>query len=155
MFICNSNLAIMTLKLFRAVWFLSMLIVMANLLYVYAGLPEQVSLTEGAEAYSVGREQLFYSAMALIALANVMVYLFSKKLAPSEDFRTWLHGQVITLNIFFIIGMSFIGLYNSAEKFDFGRIGFIIYSSVGLVGLWATGWPIYLVTKKFIAKQVV
>lgn len=156
MFICNSNLAIMTLKLFKGVWFLSMLVVLGNLLYVYAGLPEQVSLMEeGLETYSVGKEQLFYSAMALIALANVMVYLFSKKLAPKEDFRSWLHGQVITLNIFFVIGMSFIGLYNSAERFDFSRIGFIIYSSVALVGLWATSWPVYLVVKKFIAKQPV
>src|SRR5688572_20628499 len=147
----------MTLKLFRAVWFLSMLIVMANLIYVYAGLPELVSLAEPASGMdlSIGKEQLFYSAMALMALVNVLVYLFSKKLTPDEDFRTWLHGLVIAVNIFFIIGMSFIGLYNSAEKFDFSRIGFIIYSSVGLVGLWATGWPVYVVVKKLLAKQPV
>ncbi len=146
----------MTLKLFKAVWFLSMLVVLANLLYVYAGLPEQVNLLEdGVETYSVDREQLFYVAMAVIALANVLVYLFSKKLAPDEDFRTWLHGQVITLNIFFIIGMSFIGLYNSTERFDFSRIGFIIYSSVGLVVLWALSWPIYQISRKLKAKQTV
>ncbi len=156
MFICNSNLTIMTLKLFRAAWFLSMLAVLANLLYVYASLPELVSLMEKEiETYSVGREQLFYTAMAVTAFANVMVYLFSKKVTPREDFRTWLHGQVITLNIFFIIGMSFISLYNSAEHFDFSRIGFIIYSSVGLVVFWALGWPIYLIGRKFIAKQAV
>src|SRR5687768_9146301 len=134
MFICNSNLIIMALKLFKAIWFLSMLSVLGNLMYVYAGLPEEVSLMEGGTLL-IGREPLFYTAMGVIALANVMVYLFSKKLTPREDFRSWLHGLVITLNIFFIIGMSFIGLYNSAEKFDFARIGFIIYSSVGLVGL--------------------
>lgn len=131
-----------------------MLAVLGNLMYVYAGLPEEVSLNED-RTLLIGREPLFYIAMGLIALANVMVYLFSKKLTPKEDFRAWLHGLVITLNIFFIIGMSFIGLYNSAEKFDFARIGFIIYSSVGLVGLWATSWPVYLVVKKFLAKQPV
>lgn len=152
----DSNLVIMTLKIFKAVWFLSVMVVLANLLYVYAGLPEQVSLIEEeAETLSVGKEQLFYSAMAVIALANVIVYLFSKRLAPNEDFRIWLHGQVITLNIFFIIGMSFIGLYNSTERFDFSRIGFIIYSSIGLVALWALSWPIYQISKKFIAKQAV
>ncbi len=133
-----------------------MLIVLANLMYVYAGLPEEVILMDyEAEGFAIGKEQLFYSAMALIALANVLVYLFSKKIAPAEDFRTWLHGLVVTLNIFFVIGMSFIGLYNSSEKFDFSRIGFIIYSSVGLVGLWATSWPVYLVVKKVLAKQLV
>jgi len=93
--------------------------------------------------------------MCLIALANVMVYLFSRNLAPGEDFRIWIHGLVISLNIFFIIGMSFIGLYNSAEHYDFNRLGFIIYSSVGLFVLWAISWPIYLVVRKRTAKQTV
>jgi hypothetical protein len=144
----------MTLKLFKAIWFLSMLAVFANLLYVYASLPEQVSLMEeGVETYAViGREQLFYSAMVVIALANVMVYLFSKSIAPDENFRTWLHGLVITLNIFFIIGLSFISLYNSVEKFDFSRIGFIIYSSVILVVVWALSWPVYSISRKLMSK---
>ena len=130
-----------------------MLAVFANLLYVYASLPEHVSLMEdGVEAYSIGREQLFYSAMAVIVIANVMVYLFSKTISPDEDFRTWLHGLVITLNIFFIIGMSFISLYNSAENFDFSRIGFIIYSSVVLVVIWALSWPVYSQTRKLRSK---
>ena len=152
----DSNLTIMTLKLFKAAWFLSMLAVLGNLLYVYASLPEQVILIENlTDPLSVGREQLFYVAMAVIAMANVIVYLFSKKLMPQEDFRTWLHGLVMTLNIFFIIGMSFISLYNSAEHYDFGRIGFIIYSSVGLIVLWAISWPIYLLGKKITSKQAV
>ena len=146
----------MTLKLFRAVWFFSMLIVLGNLMYVYAGLPEEITLfDDGITPMIVGRESFFYVAMTLIAVCNVLVYLFSKKLTPREDFRSWVHGQVITLNIFFVIGMSFIGLYNSAERFDFERIGFIIYSSVGLVGLWAASWPIYLVVKKFMPKEAV
>lgn len=146
----------MVLKIFKGVWFLSMLAVLANLLYIYASLPEQVSLMEdGVEVYSVGREFLFYIALAVIALANVMVYLFSKSLTPDEDFRTWIHGLVITLNIFFIIAMSFISLYNSTERFDFNRIGFIIYGSVGLVALWVIGWPVYRIFRKPTAKAVV
>ena len=146
----------MTLKLFKAGWFLSMLAVLGNLLYVYASLPEVVSLVEeGVETFSVGKEQLFYTAMTVIALANVIVYLFSKKLMPREDFRIWLHGLVMTLNIFFIIGMSFISLYNSAEHYEFSRIGFIIYSSMGLVVLWAISWPLYLFGKRLTSKQAV
>lgn len=143
----------MTLKLFKAIWFLSMLAVFANLLYVYASLPEQVSLMEeGVETYAIGREQLFYSTMFVIVLANVMVYLFSKTIAPDEKFRSWLHGLVITVNVFFIIGLSFISLYNSVEKFDFSRIGFIIYSSVILVVVWALSWPVYSVSRKLKSK---
>lgn len=133
-----------------------MLAVLANLLYIYASLPEQVGLMEeGLEVISVGREFLFYTALGVIALANVMVYLFSKSLTPDEDFRAWIHGLVITLNIFFIIAMSFISLYNSTERFDFSRIGFIIYGSVGLVALWVISWPVYRIFRKSIAKPAV
>lgn len=146
----------MIVKIFSALRFLSMLAVLGNLLYVYASLPEQVVVfEEGVESISVGRDTLFYSAMVIIALVNVLVYLFSKKLAPSDDFRTWLNGLVMVLNIFFIIAMSFIGIYNSAEKYDFSSIGFIIYSSFGLVVLWMAGWPVYLIGKKFLAQSEV
>lgn len=133
----------MILKIFKAVWFLSMLAALANLLYVYAGLPEEVAVYEdGQDVYYAAREGLFYAAMMTLAVLNVLVYLFSKKLTPSENFRTWLHGLVTTFNIFFVIGFSFVGLYNSSEKFDFSRIGWVIYSSVGLILVWMAGWPI-------------
>jgi hypothetical protein len=144
----------MILKVFKAVWFLSLLGVMANLMYVYAGLPEQVSVAEegGATAYVMEKETLFYSALAFILILNLLVFLFSKSLTPSESFRTWLHGLVITLNIFFVVGFSFIGLYNSAEHFDYTRIGSIIYGSVILVALWAIAWPVYLIGRRIFAK---
>lgn len=147
----------MILKIFRAVWFLSLLAVLANLMYVYAGLPEQVTVAEkgGATSYIMDKEPLFYSALACIGIINLLVFLFSKSITPREDFRTWLNGFVITLNFFFIVGFSFIGLYNSAEHFDFSRIGFIIYASVILIALWAISWPVYLIGKRIFSKQVV
>lgn len=144
----------MILKVFKAVWFLSLLGVMGNLMYVYAGLPEQVSVAEeaGATSYIMNKEALFYSALAFIAILNLLVYLFSKSITPSESFRTWIHGLVITLNIFFVVGFSFIGLYNSNENFDYSRIGPIIYGSVILVALWAIAWPVYSVGRRVFAK---
>ncbi|MFN8334732.1 MAG: hypothetical protein U0U09_06355 [Cyclobacteriaceae bacterium] len=144
----------MILKVFRAVWFLSLLGVFANLMYVYAGLPEQVSVAEegGATAYVMDKDALFYAALAFIAILNVLVYLFSKSITPDEGFRAWLHGLVITLNIFFVVAFSFIGLYNSAEVFDFTRIGSIIYGSVIFVCLWAVSWPLYSLGRRLFAK---
>lgn len=131
-----------------------MLAVLANLLYVYASWPEQVVIMEeGPELFSLGRDSLFYIAMTVIALVNVVVYLFSKNIAPANDFRTWLNGLVIVLNFFFIIALSFIAVYNSAEKYDFSSIGWIIYSSFALVALWIVGWPVYLIGRKILAKQ--
>ncbi len=146
----------MILKIFKAIRFLSMLAVFACLLYVYASLPEEVIVVDdGLENIAIGKEVLFYSALALLAMVNVLVYLFSKRVAPDEHFRTWLNGVVIFSNIFFIIALSFISLYNSAEKFNFNQIGFIIYGSVGLVGLWVTSWPVYQLIRKFLSKEAV
>lgn len=144
----------MILKIFKAVWFVSLLAVLANLLYVYAGWPEQVQLyaAEG-EWFEVGREPLFYAVITAITVFNLLVYLFSKNVTPSETFRSWLHGQIITLNVFFIISISFIGLYNSAEHFDYSRIGGVIYVSVGLVLLWALSWPLIWLWQNLMVKK--
>lgn len=146
----------MLVRIFRGVWFLSLLAVFANLLYVYASLPEQVVVLDGAtDRIVMQRDSLFYIAMGALAIINVLVYVFSQKLMPAEDFRVWLNGLVIVLNIFFIIGLSFISLYNSAEKYDFGRLGTIIYASVWLVTIWAIGWPVYVLVRKIFSKPVV
>jgi len=65
--------------MFRAMWFLSVLVVLANLLFVYASLPEQVIIREeGAGVISLNKELLFYVLMISTVLINVMVYLFRK-----------------------------------------------------------------------------
>lgn len=146
----------MILKVFKAVWFLSLLGVLANLMYVYASLPEEVTVSgEGDATQVISREALFYSALAFILVLNLLVYLFSKSITPSEEFRSWLHGLVITVNIFFVVGFSFISLYNSSEHYDYERIGPIIYGSVILVVLWAVAWPVYLIGRKIFAKRAI
>ena len=73
----------MALKVFRAVWFLSALLVLADLLYVYASLPEVVAVqeAEGAQVL-LDREILFYVMLVLIAICNVLVYLISRLGVP-------------------------------------------------------------------------
>jgi hypothetical protein len=140
----------MILKIFRGVWFISLLVVVANLMYVYAGLPEEVIIhkSEGSP-YVISKEVLFYSWLALIGVVNLLVYVFGRSLAPDEGFRTWFTGLIISLNTFFIIGFSFIGLYNSHENFDFSRIDIVLYFGIALVCVWITSWPIVLLVRRF------
>jgi hypothetical protein len=79
------------------------------------------------------------------------------RLFPAEDmdFKSWFYGLVVTLNIFFIVGISFISLYNSTEKFDYESIGIIIYGSLGLIVVWSLGWPVYSLSRKYFFKQSV
>jgi hypothetical protein len=146
----------MVLKIFKALWFLSVLVVLANLLYVYASLPESVVIQEESTgAIIANREFLFYVLTALLLVVNVMVYIIGKMFESNEDFRSWFYGLIITMNIFFVFAMNLIQVYNSSENFDYSRIGFIIYGSVGLVVLWAVSWPVYVIYRKLFVKHEV
>lgn len=146
----------MALKLLKAVWFLSMVAALGTLLYVYASLPQDVIVQDEENSnVSVSNEVFFYVAMVLIAIMNVTVYIIAKVFKRQEDLRTWFYGLITTLNIFFIIGLNFIALYNSSERFDYDRIAFIIYGSLGLILIWAVSWPVYLVFKRINSKPVI
>lgn len=142
----------MVLKLFKAVWFLSVLATLAILLFNYAGLPETVVVQEeGPSAFRVSRELYFYAMLAFIALVNVMVFPIGKVFASNPDFRSWFYGLVIALNFFFIVSMNFVGVFNSGEKFDYEQVRYIVYFSLGLFLLWAITWPAYLLYRKVIS----
>ncbi len=146
----------MALKVLKVVWVFSLLGVTASFMYVYAGLPENVVVNENPETVLLSRETLFYIALAVIGIANALVFAVSRIFSEKEsDFKAWFYGLIAFANLFFVIGLSFISLYNSNEKYDFGRLGVIIYGSVGLLLVWATSWPVYRVIRNFVGKQPV
>ena len=144
----------MALKLFRAMWFLSVLAVLANLLFVYASLPEHVVVHED-ERVSINREWLFYILMVSIVLINLLVYLFKLMFQEGEEIRSWFHGLVITINIFLVISMQAVNVYNSAEIFNHSLVGIYLIGSLGLILLWALSWPVYLLLQKFFLKEAI
>jgi hypothetical protein len=146
----------MILKIFKAVWFLSLLGLLVGFMFIYAAVPEQLIIHEGNGFRTISREALFYSAVLLFAVCNVLVFVISALYRrSSEEFLCWFYGLIVSLNIFFIIALNFIHLYNSGEKFDYSRIGYVIYGSVGLVFLWALGWPFYSIFQKKMNKPLV
>lgn len=144
----------MVLKLFRAVWFLSVLVVLANLLFVYASLPEVVVIQSGDEV-SIGREWFFYVALVIIVGVNTLVYLFRWLFPGRDDVRTWFHGLVITVNVFFIVALQALAVYNSNEVFDHSLAGIYLTGSLVLILLWAAAWPAYLFAQRFFVNQAV
>ena len=144
----------MTLKLFRALWFLSVLIVLANLLYIYASLPEVVTIQEN-EQITISREWLFYVLMLAIVIINALVYLIKMMIPDGENLRSWFHGLLVTINLFMIVAMQALNIYNSAENYDHNRVGVFLSGSLVLILLWAALWPLYLVVQKFFLKQAV
>ncbi len=143
----------MIVKIVKGVWFLSLLATLAVFLYVYASLPDNIIVSEGEAARSISRNGLFYSTLALLAVVNVLVIIISRLYSGSQEyFRAWFCGLVIFLNLFMIIALQYLNLYNSSEKFNYESIGSIIYGSIALVVVWFSLWPIFSLRQRFLSK---
>jgi hypothetical protein len=145
----------MILKIFKAVWFLSLMAWLALFLYVYASLPAEVLIRETENKVFLSREAVFYLFLAAIVVVNGLVFIVSRLFTDRQNFLSWFCGLIICFNFFFVIVLNFINLVNSGEKFNYDRIGYVIYGSVGLFVLWAVGWPVYSFFRKFLSKEAV
>jgi len=146
----------MVLKISRGVWFVSTLATLASLLVIYASLPERVFLVQdGLEYVSLDREAFFYVALGLITLVNALVYVVRSLFEKEEGFRAWFHLLIVSVNVFFIVTLFFLSAYNTTERFNFQRVGFVVYGSVALVALCALFWPVYSLFRKKSSKQAI
>ncbi len=146
----------MIARIAKGIWLVSMMGSVAVLLYAYASLPEVIQLREGGEAGAVSRNTFFYAALGLLAVLNMMVFLVNQFMARNDEFfQAWFYGLVVFFNLFTVVSLQFFNLYNSAEKFNYDNIGYIIYGSVVLMLAWVVVWPISLVIKHIRPKQTV
>lgn len=146
----------MAVKVFKAVWFLSLLTVLAVLLYVYASLPEELQVTEGEFPFTITRNGLFYTFLTLLAVLNMMIFVFSRiNKGGGGFFASWIFGLVTFLHLFMIVVLQFFNLYNSQEKFDYSKIGFIIYGSLAVLVIWFVAGPVYYLFSRIFSKPTV
>jgi hypothetical protein len=144
----------MVLKLLRLVWFVSVLVVLANLLYMYASLPETVVIQED-EYVAIDREWLFYILMISIVVINALVYMVKAMFPHEQNLRAWFHGLIITNNVFFIIAMNALNVYNTTDSFNQSLVIYYVTGSLALILVWAAIWPLYLVYQKIFVKQAI
>jgi hypothetical protein len=107
----------------------------------------------GTASQRISPDTFFYIGVGFLALINVLVFVVAKIVAKRTEFRTWFYGLIITFNIFCIVSMGFIALYNSAETYNFQRLQPIIYGSVILFLAWTIGWPVYVGYKKILGQS--
>ncbi len=141
----------MVLKIFKGVWFFSLLGLLITFFYVYAGLPETVNLWE--EGVSISRNGLFYLSIVLMALVNVMVFMARNLIGKqNEGFNTWFYGLIISINVFFIASLGLLNVFNGGDRYDYSRMAPAIYGSLILICVWIISWPVYLLSQKILAK---
>ena len=134
---------------------MSLMATLGIFLYVYASLPENISIGGGGSP-QVSRNGLFYLTVGLLGLINVITVLSARLFSKdSPYFIAWIYGLVILFNVFLTVSLEFVNVSNSQERFDYQRIGYIIYASVTLVIIWSFTWPIYRMVQRFSGKQAV
>ncbi len=145
----------MVFKIFKVIWVFSLLGLMAAFMYMYASWPETVVVFDKGEPLSVSRELLFYMVLAITAIINTLVFVITRVFPESKtDFKSWFYGMVICLNLFFVVAISFVTVFNSGEKFRYEEIGLAIYGSVILLLVWAAAWPVYRIYSMITRKAV-
>lgn len=139
----------MVLKIFKGVWFFSLLGLFVLFFYIYAGLPENVVFSESENSLSISRNGFFYSSIILFALINVLVFVVGKLLSNGDQgFSSWFYGLIITFNFFFITSLGFIHVFNGGDRYDYSQMGPAVYGSLILLCGWMISWPFYFIYKK-------
>jgi hypothetical protein len=136
----------MTPKIFKVLWIVSLLAMMGVLVYSYAAWPEVVSLHANTEQ-QMSRGLLFYSVMGLLAIFNMLAFVFPK-LNINAIWMGWFHGVLVCLHVFLVSGIIFITTLNSAENYNYNYLGPMLYASFGLLALALLAAPIVAVVVK-------
>jgi hypothetical protein len=142
----------MIIKVFKVVWFVSLLTMTGVFIYCYASWPQEVSL--GKEQGSIDRGILFYACLGLAAIFNALAFVISR-MNYSVAFATWFYGLLISFHAFLVSGFIFITILNSLEKYDYARVGPTLYGSMILLIGWIVGWPVYYVFSRMNAQSKV
>lgn len=138
----------MILKVFKVVWFVSLLAMMGVFIYCYASWPTLVNLNEQDGFLAIDKGILFYSCLGLASIFNALVFIVTR-MKYSEAFTTWFYGMVSTFHAFLVSGFIFITIFNSQEEYDYVRVGPILYASIILLVVWALVWPVYSIYIRF------
>jgi hypothetical protein len=144
----------MVLKIFKGVWFFSLLALFGLFFYMYAALPQEVALSEAERSISISRNSFFYFSIMLFAMVNVLVFVVNKLLSHGDQgFSAWFYGLVITFNLFFLSSLGFLHVFNGGDRYDYSRMGPIIYGSLVLICIWMVSWPGYIIIKKIFPSK--
>ncbi len=137
-------------RFIKALWFFSLLACLANLLYVYAGLSQQVLYGAETQGWLSDKENFFYVALALLTISNFSLYALSKNMKYKNEVLNsllinWQLSFAIVLNLFYVVGLNFIFLFNSGEKFNYDSFGYLVFLALGLILVWLVALPILVV----------
>jgi len=152
-------------RLISRSWAFSFLIFLGVFLYVYAALPAQVAVFTPRGSFQsvfIDRSLFFYLGLATFIVWNVLVYILKGMLGQfpvkeysffkTEVFRimvlNWLKSFALVVNIFFIVTVALVGIFNRTSMEEFDRFSAFFYIGPILMAIWFIALMVILVRKK-------
>ena len=136
---------------------ISIVIFLVALLFVYAFLADPLGILfdkNGSIIHEMSKDTFFYSTLFLFVIIQVILILFKKSIATKmkvqhEYLNIWLQGFYLSINLFIIIMLIFIGFANNAVDYSYNSIQFLVYLAPLIVILWLVVLPVFMILKKF------
>ena len=141
-------------RLIKYLWFITVLALLASLLWIYASLPNEVGVlaNEFGEANEfLEKNQFFYVFFGFFALINIILFglrnmlvsqteRFSHQLDPSRrslqlSLSQWMLAFASSLNIFFILALVYLAAFNSTDVNSLQTYQVLVYAGPVLIGL--------------------
>ena len=134
----------------------SIIVFLVTLLIVYAFLPDPTGIffnENGLTIYEMSKDTFFYSVLFLFVISQIILILFKRGVMFKTKLKfsniiTWFQGFHLSINLFIILMLAFIGLANNAVDYTFSSIQFISYLAPLLVIVWLVMLPVFLLLKK-------
>ncbi len=153
----------MTFKVTNALRIISIIVLVVVFFLAYAGLPDQVLViidNVGEPVTYLSKNYFFYGTLTALIITNTLLYvvaiLFHKiktklsALARSQIVAKYFLALAIILNVFFSVELSFIGILNGQENFDYTNFSPFFFLSGGLFVVWLLAFVYSLIRSKKI-----
>ncbi len=134
----------------------SIVIFLVALLLVYAFLPDPLGILfnkNGLTVHEISKDIFFYSTLSIFVVIQVFMFLIKRenlrKLNSQRPyFNTWFQGFHLTVNLYIITMLIFIGFANNAINYTYDSIHFLVYLGPLIIILWVVIFPVILILKK-------
>jgi len=145
---------IKVLKFFTTV---SILIFLVAVLVVYAFLPDPSGLlfnSDGISVIEVSKNTFFYSILFIFVIIQTLHIVFIQTTLKRKEgnynkkISIWIQGMILSINLFIILMIVFIGLANNADDFSFKSIRFLALLAPSIVITWLLTLPFFMFIRK-------
>ena len=131
---------------------ISVIIFLPALLLVYAFLPDPLGILfdkDGSTVHELSKDTFFYALLFMFVIIQTILILFKrgtgKKLNVKRPYiHTWFQGFHLTVNLFILLMLIFIGFANNAIDYSYGSVLFLVYLAPLIVILWLLMLPLFL-----------